>query len=61
MPDQSPHPYALHEGSQLWETIEKAIADLAANQDITEQTPRHYIVGLICKRVSEYIKKEHGI
>jgi hypothetical protein len=61
MRNQTSHPYASLEGSPLWEAIEQAIASLVANQDIAEQTPRHYIVGFICKGVSEYIKKEQGI
>jgi hypothetical protein len=31
--------------------IEKAVADLVKNGDMIEQTPRHYIVGYIVKKL----------
>jgi len=45
------HPYSRWEGTPLWKTIEKGIADLVENNDITEKTDRKYVVGYLCKSV----------
>ncbi len=47
------HPYKEYEGTKLWKTIDKAIDDLVENQDLEETTPRSYIVGYLCKKISE--------
>ena len=46
-------PYVEYENTQLWRSVNKAIGDLVQNKDVIEQTPRHYIVGYICKVVSK--------
>jgi hypothetical protein len=45
------HPYVKWEGTPLWEAIEKGIADLSENRDISEITGRNYIVGYLCNAV----------
>lgn len=45
------HPYGNWEGTPLWEAIERGIADLSKNRDISEVTERKYIVGYLCKVV----------
>jgi hypothetical protein len=51
------HPYASLEGTAVWRAVERAIDDLVKNQDLTEQTPRHYIVGYICRQVDNVVSK----
>jgi hypothetical protein len=53
--NNAPHPYDSFEGTFLWRAVETAIADLVANNDLTELTPRRYIIGHICKHVDELI------
>jgi hypothetical protein len=38
---------------QAWEVVNAAISDLVENDDIVEETNRHYIVGYIVKALSE--------
>ncbi|MCW8899654.1 MAG: hypothetical protein OQK95_03175 [Gammaproteobacteria bacterium] len=47
------HPYKAFETNENWKIVEKAIADLVDNQDLKEMTDRKYIVGYICKLLSE--------
>lgn len=47
------HPYKQFENTHLWEAINKGIAELVENQDIEETTQREYIVGYLCKVISE--------
>ena len=55
-----PHPYVKHEGTPLWRAVERAIADLVENGDLTELTHRNYIVGYICKKVCRLTDKRKG-
>ena len=52
------HPYVRWEGTPLWNAIEKAIADLAKNHDIVEETGRNHIVGYVCKAVG---RRKQGV
>jgi hypothetical protein len=47
------HPYAAYEGSPLWKVVNKAIAELVKNGDLSETTAHPYVVGYICKKISE--------
>jgi len=49
------HPYVEYEREyrKLWVTLERGIRDLVENQDISEMTPREYIVGYLCKLMVE--------
>ena len=47
------YPYKLFETKKIWKIVNKAIDDLVKNQDIKETTHRRYIVGYICKLLSE--------
>ena len=46
------HPYVDYEADPLWPLIEKGIDDLVKNQDLIEQENRSYIVGYLCKVIS---------
>jgi hypothetical protein len=56
-----------YEGTPLWHAVDKAIAELVANGDPSELTPRRYIVGRICERVAgsdqegTIVRKSDGI
>jgi hypothetical protein len=52
-PDFKPTVYAEFEGSPAWAVVDKVISDLVENQDLVEQTHRHYIVGYTVKALSE--------
>jgi hypothetical protein len=46
------HPHVDYEADQLWPLIQKGIDDLVKNQDLIEQLDRSYIVGYLCKVIS---------
>ena len=52
-PEFKPVVYAEFEGSAAWAVVDKVISDLVENQDLVEQTHRHYIVGYTVKALSE--------
>jgi len=47
------HPYKEFEGLVIWQSIDRAIADLEKNQDITLTTAREYVVGYLCECLTE--------
>jgi hypothetical protein len=47
------HPYAQYEGTALWKAVHKAIKDLLENRDLKETEAREYIVGYICKVLTQ--------
>jgi hypothetical protein len=47
------HPYAALENARAWAVIDSAVSDLVKNQDLAENTARHYIVGYIVKRLAD--------
>jgi hypothetical protein len=47
------HPYKEFEGLIVWQTIDKAIAELEENQDLVLKTPREYVIGYLCKTLIE--------
>lgn len=47
------HPYVEYENHPLWPVIDSAIGDLVTNHDLIEHTSRNYIVGYLCKVISE--------
>jgi hypothetical protein len=47
------HPYKKFENTPLWSVVNKGIKDLVENNDIEETTNREYIVGYLCKLISE--------
>jgi hypothetical protein len=47
------HPYKEFESTPLWNIISKGIDDLIKNDDIEENASREYIVGYLCKLISE--------
>jgi hypothetical protein len=47
------HPSAAYEGSPLWKVASKAIAELVKNGDLVEIAEHPYVVGYICRKVSE--------
>ena len=50
------HPYKEYETSELWEVVKSSIEDLVENNDIELSTPIEYVVGYICKNISESVK-----
>jgi len=54
-PARSASPYEIHRGTPVWKVVDKAINDLIENGDLTETTPRDYIVGYICKKLRRLI------
>ena len=54
--EAAPFPYEKYQGSDLWKTIERAIADLVRNGDLEEKTSRKYIVGYLCKKLSSRLE-----
>jgi hypothetical protein len=46
-------PYDDMKGTQNWRAIENAISDLVSNNDLVEQTSRDYIVGYICRKLTD--------
>jgi hypothetical protein len=45
------HPYAQFEHLPAWKVLKKAIDELTANNDITQQTDTSYIVGFLIKKL----------
>lgn len=46
-------PSEMFVGTPLWNVINKGINDLIENKDIEETTNREYIVGYLCKLITE--------
>jgi hypothetical protein len=47
------HPYKQYEGEPIWRVVDKAVRELTKNGDIQETTPRKYIVGYLCEKLSK--------
>ena len=47
------HPYSKFEDTQLWKLVDKTVNDLIENQDIELTTRKEYVIGYICKAISE--------
>ena len=47
------HPYKEFEETQLWSIVNGAVADLEENQDLSLTTGREYVVGYICKKLTD--------
>jgi hypothetical protein len=48
----SKHSYLEYEGTMMWASVERALAELVTNGDLVEQTNRKYIVGYFCEVLS---------
>jgi len=48
-----PHPYKQFEGTRLWKALDKGIDELIENQDLKEITKRKYILGYLCKALTQ--------
>ena len=46
-------PYETYKHTPLWNVVDRGIADLVSNGDLEETTDRTYIVGYLCKLLSE--------
>lgn len=46
-------PYHEFESTKLWGVINQAMFDLVENTDLDEMTDRKYIVGYLCKSLSD--------
>ena len=49
----SGHTYEVFENTQLWGTVETALEDLEKNCDLTLATRDEYVIGYICKALTE--------
>ena len=47
------HPYREFEATAVWREIDAAIRALERNRDLQLTTAREYVIGLICKRLSD--------
>ena len=47
------HPYMEYEGTLMWSLVRKGIRDLVNNKDLIEIEDQRYIVGYLCKVISE--------
>jgi hypothetical protein len=45
-------PYAEFKDTDLWTLIDEIVSELEANTDLELKTPREYVVGYFCKRLS---------
>lgn len=45
------HPYQKFAAGPLWRTIEKEIAELIANRDLSLTTAPEYVIGAMCKAI----------
>jgi hypothetical protein len=54
------HPYEAFENTPLWQTVDRALAELEHNRDVTLSTPRERIVGYLCQRLSEHLDRSGG-
>ena len=50
------HPYVEYEGTPLWRTAKRALADLEQNRDLSLTEWHQYVVGYLCKQL---VKKGH--
>lgn len=50
------HPYKAFEGKSLWKQLDRGISELVQNGDLIEKTPREYIIGYLCKLVTDQKK-----
>jgi hypothetical protein len=48
-----PHPYEAFEGSELWRVIDTTVAELEENGDLELTTHRRYVIGYLCKRLTD--------
>jgi hypothetical protein len=51
------HPYLGFRGSTLWKRVDRAILDLIADDDIRLKTRRQYVVGYICKVLTQHPRR----
>jgi hypothetical protein len=48
------HPYKEFEKTVLWKSLDEGIHDLVENRDLKEITRREYIVGYLCKVLTQH-------
>jgi hypothetical protein len=48
-----PHPYKEFEKTRLWKVVDKGVRDLEGNQDLKVLEHREYIVGYLCKVLTQ--------
>jgi hypothetical protein len=46
-------PYEDYKDTELWKKIDEILRELEENQDIKLTTAREYVVGYLCKRLTE--------
>ena len=51
--DMLNHPYLEFENTSVWTILEKAINELEGNKDLKLTTPKEYVIGYVCKQLTE--------
>ena len=51
------HPYKEYENTELWLRLEKALNDLAENNDIKITTSSEHVIGYLCKNLKPLYDK----
>lgn len=54
------HPYEGFRGSILWKRVDRAVLDLITDGDIRLKTRRQYVVGYICKVLTQRSRKKRS-
>lgn len=52
--------YDTYKNTELWRHVEKAVHDLAKNNDVIELTNRENIVGYICKQIQPLVPESNA-
>ena len=47
------HPFDEYRDTPLWHVVAAAVAELEATREITVDTGRDYVVGYICRRLTD--------
>lgn len=50
------HPYIEYENGKLWRLIKRLLRELEKNSDIKITTKNEYVVGFLCKAISNNLK-----
>ena len=45
------HPYKKHEGTDLWQSLEKSLKELSDNQDINITANPIHVIGYLCQQI----------
>ena len=60
MANRPRHPYTTYERTLTWRRIDKAIADLEKNGDVSLTTSRPHVIGYLCQALNRARSAEGG-